>query len=202
MAQKRKFQVTEDFNSVGDIVPAASATVHGMVLDVSPLKEGKRSKYFAGKLTDGEKSIRVVGFRGEQQSRLANCQEKCQAVSLVDCEVKRSLFSDSVEIVLRSSSKVVMSPKKFKIDDLSLVATPEIVLKALAEMSDYEKVCVNVKVIRLEDPMKVSGGFRKQDVTIADVTCASRIALWEGDVGKMEVGKSYRVHNVVVRSYQ
>ena len=113
-------------------------------------------------------------------------------MTLADCEVKRSLFSKDVAVVLRSTSKVSMSPKKFKVDESAMVATPEIVLKALADTSEYEKVCVTIS---LEEAVKVSGGFTKQDVTIAHATSASRIALWESDVGKMEVGKCYRVHN-------
>ena len=75
-------------------------------------------------------------------------------------------------------------------------------LKALANMSDNEKVCVSAKVVHLEKSVKAPGGFTKQDITIADATSASRIALWEAEVRKRKVGKCYRLHNVVIQSYQ
>ena len=56
-------------------------------------------KYFEGKLTDGDKQIRFVGFRGEQRSRLANYKEKEQSVVLADCEVKKGRNCEELEVV-------------------------------------------------------------------------------------------------------
>ena len=45
-------------------------------------------------------------------------------------------------------------------------------------------------------------GLTKQDVHIADATGGVKCVLWEGDVGKSEVGKSFKFLNLVVNAYQ
>ena len=65
MAQKRKH--CEDFDSVSDIVPAESATIHGKVVAVSTIKKGKRSKFFAGKLT-GKNPFDSLAFRANSRA--------------------------------------------------------------------------------------------------------------------------------------
>ncbi len=175
--------------------------LHGVAANVSPMKQGKRARYFDGKLTDGETQIRIVGFQGELRSRLASYQEKQESVALVDCKVKRGR-SEELEVVLKSSSSVASSTKKFSIGDISAIGSSEIQLKALNDRNVYDKVCVSGKVIRVQEPVKVSGGFRKQDVTLADSTAAARITLWEADIGRLEDGQSHRLTDVVVQSYQ
>ncbi len=46
--------------------------------------------------------------------------------------------------------------------------------------------------------MKMSGGYRKQVVTVADATSAGRIPLWEEGIGRMDEGKAYRLTDIVV----
>ena len=86
------------------------------------------------------------------------------------------------------------SPKKFVVGDLARITC--------GWMNVEHKVSVAAKVIGVEKPVKVSGGITKQEVTIADASSAARLTMWEGDVGSMVDGKSYRLSNVVVRSYQ
>ena len=56
-------------------------------------------------------------------------------------------------------------------------------LEELERRSTFDKVCVDVKVIDIEQPVKVSGGKTKQDVTIADASSAARVSLWAGKFG-------------------
>ena len=64
-------KLTEEFNSVSNAVLTESAIIHGVVASVSPMKTGNRAKFFEGKLTDGTKTMRMVGFRSHQQNQLA-----------------------------------------------------------------------------------------------------------------------------------
>ena len=57
---------------------------------------------------------------------------------------------------------------------------------------------VNVKVLDMKEPAKVSGGMTKQDLTIADYTCAAKLTLWEAYVGRLTEGNSYRLLNARV----
>ena len=42
----------------------------------------------------------------------------------------------------------------------------------------------------------------KQDVIIADSSCAARLTLWEEDIDRLEEGASYALDNLVVCSFQ
>ena len=60
MAAKRKS--IEEFDNVSAAALTESAIIHGVVASVSPMKPGKRAKFFEGKLTDGTKTMRMMGF--------------------------------------------------------------------------------------------------------------------------------------------
>ena len=196
-----KRKLSEEFDCVSDAGATESANIHGIVATVSPMKQGKKAKYFEGKLTDGDKHLRIVGFQEQHRSRLAQFQKSMESVALFDCQLKHGRQSDELEVILRSSSRVTPSPKKFRVADLSALSNPEIQLKALPDKNAYDKVSITAKILHLEDPVKVSGGLSKQDVTIADATAAARLTLWESDVHSVREGGSYELSNLVVRSY-
>ena len=53
----------------------SNATVHGMVVEVSPIKASRKNpdvKYFSGKITDGKKAARVISL----DPKLRSCHEK------------------------------------------------------------------------------------------------------------------------------
>lgn len=54
----------------------------------------------------------------------------------------------------------------------------DIMLENLHNKNDYERVTVNAKGIRVEEPVKVSLTLQKQDVTIADATSAAKLTVW------------------------
>ena len=200
MAQKRK--LIEEFESVSDAKSSESATVHGLVASVSPMKPGKRAKYFDAKLTDGAKHLRIVGFQGEQRVKLADFQEGAKSVALLNCEVKKARQSEELEVILKSASRVESSPKKFEGVDISAVGKSEITLDELYNKNTFDRISVDAKAVRVGEPVMVSGGIKKQDVTIADSKSAAKVTLWQNDIGRMLEGKSYRLSNVVVRCYQ
>ena len=109
MAAKRK--LTEDFN-LRSTVEADHAKVGGVIAILSPVKKGKKKDYFEGKLSDGDISMRLVGFDPSQRDKLNSFHEKQESVELQDCEVKRDAKSNELEIFLKPSTKVTTSPKK------------------------------------------------------------------------------------------
>ena len=100
---------------------------------ISPMKKGKKAEYFEAKLTDGLKQMRVVGFKGGHRKRLASFEAESQgSVSLQNCQVKKARQSDELEIVLKSSSCVEASPKKFATDCVAKILSSKITLDPLA----------------------------------------------------------------------
>ena len=125
MAEKRKLE----FDSLSGVSEAESADIHGVIASVSPMKKGKRASYFNCKLTDGEVQMRVVGFCGGQQKKLSSFMEKSESVSLKNCQIKRARQAEELEIVLRSSSGVELSPKKFTVGDIGRLVNSKMKLK-------------------------------------------------------------------------
>ena len=59
-----------------------------------------------------------------------------------------------------------------------------------------------MKVIRVDDPMKIPGGLRKQDTMVGDKSGTIRFIVWESEIGHVETGCSYKLAEVMVRDYR
>ena len=173
-AEKRKLE----FDSLSGVSEVESADIHGVIASMSPMKKGKRANYFDCKLTDGEVQMRVMGFCDGQQKKLASFMEKSESVSLKNCQIRRACQAEELEIVLRSSSGVELSPKKFTVGDIGRLVNSKMKLKDLNSRNTFDKVYVEAKVVRVDESVKVAGGISKQDVVIADSTSVAKITLW------------------------
>ena len=67
---------------------------------------------------------------------------------------------------------------------------------------DYKRHSLDVKVIRIQDPVNVANGLKKKDITIANATSAAKLTLWEEDINSLMIDKSYKFKNLVIHSYQ
>lgn len=180
------------------IKPSKSSTVEGILSSVSPM----RDKYFEGELTDGETSIRIVGFDNDQQQKLASFYREKTPVKISNCEVKKARSSDDCEVLVRKYSAVELSPTRFDyIDDIDCVGSQFITLSCVSKMKQYSKVTVKCKVLKVNPEVIVGTGKRKQEVYIADHTGSTIVTLWERDVGILEEGKSYKLSKVIVQTY-
>ena len=54
------------------------------------------------------------------------------------------------------------SPKKFKAVDISKIGNSEIALGELEEKNTFDRVSVDVKVLRVGEPVMVSGGIKNR----------------------------------------
>ena len=201
MAAKRK--LIEEFDDVSAAALTETAIIHGVVASVSPMKPGKRSKFFEGKLTDGTKTMRMVGFRSHQQNQLATYHSK--PVAIHDCEVKAARQSQELEILMKSNTRIESSPKKFdavNIENITDNEMTEMTLDHLTTKNDFDRIFVVAKVTRISETATVSGGITKQDVKIADSTGTVKLTLWEADIGKVTEDTTYRFSSMMVRSYQ
>ena len=92
-------------------------------------------------------------------------------------------------------------PTKFYV--LTLVCTPsnEITLDQLQGLQAYQRLNVNVKVVRDSEgvSMEVKKGLRKQDV--GDATGSAKLTLWEHDIGLVKEGTSYKMAGLMVKTY-
>ena len=196
---KRVFDKYDSLDSV--CKPTKSAKVHGIVTSLSPMKG---DKYFDGCIADNTTSMRLVGFAATQQKELATQYDKKQPVVLENCAIHKSRFSDSMEVVLSSSTKVATSPRKFSEPVASSHGTDDeiaISLDQLQALSNFQKVRVTVKVLRADNKVEVKPGLFKQDLCISDATAAAELTLWQDSIDTLVVDKCYILQGLHVRSF-
>ena len=46
--------------------PLSTASVHGVITSLSPIKKGRKSNCFDGNVSDGKSKVRLVGFSPSQ----------------------------------------------------------------------------------------------------------------------------------------
>ena len=76
-----------------------------------------------------------------------------------------------------------------------------VVLSEVKDIPVFQRVNVVAKALRMEEITEVPGGKRKQDVIVADSTGTIRFTVWEVEIGKIEVGKSYELSGIMVREF-
>ena len=184
--------------------PLPNANLHGAVTSLSAVKKGRNSNYFDGTLCDGHCQVRLVGFLPAQQKKLNRFWVNKKAVVFSNCEVKQSRQGgDQMDVILKSSTEIGESPRSF---DTTVFTTSEpeasvITLNQIGSLDNYRKVVADVKVLSMMEPINVSGGKKKQDVTISDESGTTKLTLWEEHVDSLVADSSYRLKNFLVREY-
>ena len=195
-----------EFEGVGLVEDeAVNVTVHGILKELSPIKKSRNStcNYYNGVLTDGEKEMRLVGFDCDNHAKLSGCCSSKEAVVIKKCQIKKARQNNDLELLVKSSTIVEKSPKKFKVETVvGNDSRMDMTVNKLWEVKNYQAVSVVVKVMRVDDEEKLTNGKCKQDVIVADSTGSITCVLWEGDIGMMEEKRSYRLQNVCVNSFR
>ena len=113
---KRRQSDTIAFDSISTIsTPTDSgckATLHGFVTSFSLLPNSKR-KCFDGRITDGEATLRFVGFTTEQQEQISKIAAN-HPISIAECSICNTR-TDSLEIIIHDNTIIGKSTKKFDV---------------------------------------------------------------------------------------
>jgi hypothetical protein len=193
------------------------AMIYGLITELSPVKKSKKNpqvEYFDGKLSDGQKSLRMVCFKKDLHSNIAKAKEEKSIVTLTNCRVKSSAGQNQLEILLTDTSRLLPATKSFDIDGIEVdtalkTETPAMEVSSLLDLDnivDNQVITIVVKVVivRSFETVTTKDGriLKKQDCTVADRYGTCRLVLWEEDIEKLEEKKSYRLKNVAVRSFE
>ena len=114
------------------------------------------------------------------------------------CQIKKSKFSEEMELIINKATTFITSCRKFNV---RCTTSNDVTLDSLSKLQDYQNVNVMVKVIANHIPIEIKTGLMKQDVMIADETGKARLTLWQDDINKLEVNKSYKFQMLTVRSF-
>ena len=149
-SRKRK---AEDVWEVSDVEESGSATVHGVVSEVSPVKVSRKNssvRYFDGKLTDGKKTVRMICFEPSLRSKLETSRLDGSTVAVANCQVKPAR-GGGVEIMATSRSEVSASPRKMNVTVCG-VEEVDVELRELNSLATNTDVSVCIKVISVAAP--------------------------------------------------
>ena len=168
----------------------------------------------------GKKAMRVISFDAKLRAKLEDLREEKKGVALVNCSIKETRESKGaggggeLEIVASSRTTVEESAKVFSItsvaggsDGLGGDGNSKIVsVEEVGDVAVNQHVTITGKVNDVEAIVKVHSKnydqpLRKQDFSFGDCTGICRGVVWEKDVGCVEVGGSYRLEDVTVRSF-
>ena len=73
----------------------------------------------------------------------------------------------------------------------------------MPNITDGSRISCKVKALRIEEKQLVSNGQALQNVIISDSSMASKMVLWNNDdINMFEVGNSYHLKHILVKSYQ
>ena len=92
-----------------------------------------------------------------------------QPIKLEDCEVKQARRGTKMEVMLKGSTKIADSPKKFNIPSADFEDDP---------LPPPVNQCVRQNYVKVTECINV-GDKHKQDVTVADTTATATVTLWE-----------------------
>ena len=74
-------------------------------------------------------------------------------------------------------------------------------LSEISSCGNFDPVNVQGKVTKVNGPMSVHTGKKKQDVVIADSSASAKLTIWEEMIGSIIEGTSYKFSNVFVLEY-
>ena len=175
--------------------------VEGIIVNISPMKKGKFGSTFCdGHITNGNASMRFVGFDSKVRRRLLDTKG---CVTISNCEIKQGRREgDGLEVHIRNSTDIAKSCTVFDVAEPETkdAITP---ITAIEHFNhEYERVTVEAKVIQLHEPQEVSGEMRKQDLLIADSSGSIQLTIWQEMIGTVSKDQSYRFTNMMVRIFK
>ena len=200
-SRKRNISQLDEINE-----PSPSATLHGAITNISPIKKGRmNTQFFDATLADSTSSVRLVGFSPQHQIQLNDLHKTNSPVELVDCVLKHSRQGQGYDVMLKSNTQIKSSSKKLDMGTImsSTMESKPITLDTLNTLPQYDKVTVNVKVLQLLKTEEVGQDKKvKRDVLVADRTATAKLVLWEQHVNHLEEGKSYCLKHFHVKEFK
>ena len=201
---KRKLDFA-DIEEMDDNEEIGSASIHGVVTQVSLVKVSKKgNRYFHREVSDGRSTLRFVGFVDKQQKQLKEFLQTRRSVEMRNIQVKASLRDTTKkEILVKGATKICASSQEFDTTGIEFQAAETIIitLKEVSEIEPLTIVSILVKIARCEEPITL-GTKQKQDILVCDSTRQGVVQLWEQSIGMLKAGRSYQLTNFRIVEYE
>lgn len=161
---------------VADLEEEPHAKVHGVVLELSPVKSGRKNpdvKYFSGRLSDGKKVATLVSFDPKLHTDMEKSRIERNSIALVDCKICEGKFAPGLEITTGTHTRITTSPKKFTIDEIVEQESAKTVsIDEIPLVTFNQKINVIGKVVTINGRSEVNTAGKtltKQDLNIIEV---------------------------------
>ena len=126
--------MSKSLRASDNLEPVDKATVHGIIMKLSPVKDSKQpgneqKKYFECHLVYGKSVIRAVCFYKEQHKKVQEFEGK--AVAFVDCKIqrKRKAYAGGeegdMELVVEKRTKIEGSKLELTDDRNTVASNPK-----------------------------------------------------------------------------
>ena len=113
---KRSRLETTMFDSLSSITTPTDAgkraSLQGVVTSFSPMSKEPKRRCFEGRITDGDTTLRFVGFNPQQQQQISKIAAD-DPISLCDCSIRKSQFGSSLEVIIHDTTNISKSSKTF-----------------------------------------------------------------------------------------
>ena len=124
-----------------------------------------------------------------------------QQVTLRNCQISQNR-SGKPQVVIKSYTAIEKAKEKtFTINDPTTLGSPRLHINHLDTLNDYDRVTLEVKVMKVNEQITVPTGKIKQDVIIADHTGSTTLTLWQNDINLLVQGNSYKLNRMQVHTY-
>lgn len=124
-----------------------------------------------------------MGFSPILRKRLADYEEKQDSLTLKNCKIKKAKYT---EILLNPGTEISKSPKKFDAEKVAKLTSKEVCVSDIELRRDYDKITIRAKVVKVQPPVQLSAGLKKQEITVADSTGAIKVTLWENSINSVD----------------
>ena len=147
-------------------------------------------------------SLSILGFSSDHQRNLTKLFNNKAAVSLQNCQIMEAREGQKI-IIIKTSTQIDRSSKTLDLSDNS-DDNPQttITLAELVITRNFQRITVNVKVIKKSNATYVTGNKQKQNVTVSDDSSRDKLTQWESSIDTLALGASYTLQNIVAREYE
>lgn len=128
---------------VHDIEVTEGATVHGQVIELSPLKKSKNRdncKYFQGRISDGIKTARIISFEPNLRPSIEKFKNEESPIA----------YDSFLEILTSRFSSIEQSPKKFKLPD-GVAKNDVIDINEIQSTAINQHISIIGKIIKIDE---------------------------------------------------
>ena len=203
----RKRAAVQEYESLSDIdeptQQGKKAKLHGVLTNLSPWK----GRFFDGKISDGEDTMRLVGFSETKRNNLAEYLTAKTPLQFSNCAIQTPFAGEGrFEIIVRDNTTIGKSHHRFNTDDFQIEESQsadieELTLNKLSKTTPFQRISTKVKCVEILDTLVLDETRHVQNILLADQTATTRMALWETNIGSLAPGKTYHLQNVQVKHF-